>query len=198
MLTLGAKKDPQRIVLREASGDEPEAYVVMAPISPPMRRRAQRVARRLMGETTDLADMDLDQLIDIGEVASRELIRLGLVEWSGIGDADGDELGLTPDRETRFATASDEDRPTGSIDNLLDDEDLFNRIDEIYVRPDALRRAEKNALSASPIGTGEAGTPAGDTASSAAKPKRKRSGAKPARTVSTSSRPRPAKAPGKS
>lgn len=197
MLILGKAKEPLKVVLKEASGDGPEAFVILAPITPPMRRRAQRAARALLGDVDNLADVDLDQLIDIGEVASRELIRLGAVEWGGLGDAGGVPLELTPDRDTRFATANSPDRPGGTIDLLLDDEDCFATIDERYVRPDAMRRAEKNGLSASPNGTGEAGTPGKNTASSAARPKR-RAAAKNARTARKSSRRKPPKAPGTS
>jgi len=202
MLKLGAKKESQRIVLCEASGDEPEAFIVMAPIEPSMRRRALRATRLMLervgvSETTDL---DGDLLGDAGEVVSRELIRLGAIEWGGIGETiDGEDvaLPLTPDRETRMRTANAPDRPTGTIDQLLADEAIFARLDEEYVRPDAIRRAEKNGSSASPNGTGEAGMPAKTTAGSAAR-RRPGAAAKSAHTAKTPSRPKRAKAPGKS
>lgn len=206
MLKLGQKKEPQRVVLRQAVGTpgrkgyEPEAFVVLAPITPPMRRRAQRVALRLAGEVANVTDLDLDQIIDIGELGARELIRLGVIEWGGIGETvDGTdvELPLTPDRDTRFATATSDERPSGTIDLLLDDDELFARLNEEYCRPDAVRRAEKNGLSALPSGTGKAGTRGKGTASSAARPKRT-AAAKSARTGKTSSKPKPAKAPGRS
>jgi len=194
MLKVGQKREAVRIVLLEALGDEPEAFVLLAPISPAMRRRAQRIARQLMGET-EVADLDLDKLIDIGELASRELIRLGLVEWGGIGDDDGNPLELTPDRETRFATAASDQRPTGSIDALLDDEDVVAIIDSQYVRPDAIRRAEKNGLSASPNGIGGAETPGKDTANSPARKKRA-GGARSVPIAKTRSKPRRPKTSG--
>lgn len=197
MLKLAQKSEPQKIVLREASGDELEAFVVVAAITPAMRRRAQRAAGRSLGDV-DFDAVDVDVLYDAVEDGSRELIRLGIIEWGGIGDADGNPLELTPDRDTRFATANAPDRPAGSIDLLLADEDAFTTIDADYVRPDAIRRAEKNGLSASPSGTGEAATPGSDTASSAARPKRKRSAAKSARTARKSSAPKAAKRPGRS
>ena len=203
MLKLGQKKEPQRIVLMEANGDEPEAFIVMAPITGAMRRRAQTAVRRLLGDADHIDDIDADTLGDIGETASREMIRLGAIEWGGIFGADGKPVELTPDRETRLRTANDPDRPAGSIDLLLEEEDLFDRLDADYVRPDAMRRAEKNGSSASPSGTGEAGTPGKGTASSrAAGPKRKaasrKAAARSATTRKTRSRRKTAKTSGRS
>jgi hypothetical protein len=170
----------------------------MAPIGPGMRRRAQRAARGVLGEVTDFDAVDEDLMFDAGDTASRELIRIGMIEWGGIGGAEGDEpLVLTPDAETRLRTCNDPARPTGTIDLLLADEDVVAKIDADYVLPDSLRRIEKNALSASPTGTGEAGTQATDTASSAARPKRK-AGARSARTAKTSSAATKPKASGPS
>lgn len=202
MLKLGGKQETQRIVLREASGDEPEAFIVMAPIEPKMRRRSLRAARRGIEQSgvATAEEIDADLMGDLGEIISLELIRLGAIEWGGIGETvDGEDvpLPLTPDRETRLRTANQADRPTGTIDALLADEALFNLLDEKYVRPDALRRAEKNGSSGSPNGISTEATPGNATASSAAKPKR-RAAAKPVRTRSTSSRQTKAKASGKS
>lgn len=203
MIVLGQKKEPLRIVLSAAASAakgrkaEPEAFVVMAPITAPMRRRAARATRLLLGEVNDLSDVDMDRLIDASEAGARELVRLGMIEWGGIGDAGGTPLELTPDRDTRFATANEQDRPTGSIDLLLEDEDLLDRIAGEYVRPDALRRAEKNASSASLNGTGEAATRARTTAGSPAARSKKRSAAKAARTASTRSARKRAKPSGK-
>jgi hypothetical protein len=150
-----------------ANGKEPEAWVRMMPITGPMRRRSQTAMRRMIAGR-EFDELDNDAIFDLSEVASRELIRLGIVEWGGIFDAKGKAVELTPDRETRFATANDPNRPTGTIDQLLEEEDLFEKLDAEYVVPDAKRRAEKNGLSASPAGTGEAATRGKGTASSAA------------------------------
>lgn len=208
MLKLGEKREARRIVLREAvgvegeDGFEPEAFIVMAPIEPRMRRRALRAARRIAEASgaVDADAIDADLLGDMAEIISAELIRLGAIEWGGIGETVNGEdvvLPLTPDRETRFRTANQPDRPTGTIDALLADEEIFYRLDGEYVRPDALRRAEKNGSSGSPNGISTGATPGKGTASSAARPKRK-AAAKPARTKSTSSRRTKAKASGKS
>lgn len=215
MLVLGHKKEPQRIVLRAAvpsapavrkgktivtpaTDGEPEAFVVMAPITPAMRRRAQRASRRQLGEVADFADLDIDRLYDAGETATREIVRLGMIEWGGFGDAAGNPLELTPDRETRFATANDPKRAEGTIDLLLAEDEIVERIEAVYVAPDALRRAEKNASFASQNGTGGAAKPGKTTAGSRAARKAKPSAARNARTSSTRSKPKRAKRPGKS
>lgn len=206
MLKLGKQAGPQRITLRPAQGVEgedgyePEAFIVMAPITPAMRRRALRATRRMLADrgVSDPTQVDDDLLGDMGEAVSCELIRLGALEWGGIGGDDDDQpLDLTPDRDLRFQTANVPDRPTGTIDLLLADQDIFDLIDEKYVRPDARRRAEKNALSGSPAGTGTEATPGSGTANSAAK-RTRRAGAKSARTSNTSRKRKTAKASGRS
>lgn len=203
MLKLGQKPEPKRIVLKAAEGKEPEAYVVMAPITAAMRRRAQGVVRRLVAGVDDIEDIDADTLGDAGEAASRELIRLGMIEWGGIGDANGKPLELTPDRDTRMKTANAPERPEGTVDLLLADEEIFAKLDADYVRPDAVRIAEKNGLSASPTGTGEAATRGKGTASSHAAARKRgaasrKAAAKTAPTPKRRSRPKPAKASGRS
>lgn len=175
------------------------AFVVLAPITPKMRRRALRSVRQILTtenvDSTSAADENL--LGDIGEAVSRQLIRMGAKDWAGIGDENDEPLPLTPDQATRIRTANDDDRPTGTIDLLLADEDIFNALDEGYVRPDAVRRMEKNGLSGSPNGTSAGATPAKTTADSAAT-RKKTGAAKSAPTKNTPRRPKPAKASGKS
>lgn len=197
MLKLAKPAEPQRIVLRPADGEEPEAFIIVAPITRAMRRRALGAARRFLESTgVDAAqDLSADQLTDMSEIVSVELCRLGVMEWGGIGDADGELLDLTPALDTRFATAGDPERPTGTIDLLLADEAVLKKLDNDYVIPDALRLAEKNGLSGLPSGTGKGATPGKGTASLAAKRTRK-AAAPRARTAKTSSKPKRAKRPG--
>lgn len=194
MLNLDDQPAQTRVLL-----DQEGAYILLDPITPKMRRRALSVVRRELVEdgVENPAEMNEDQMGDAGEVVSRELIRMGAVEWGGIGDAKGKVIELTPDHATRVRTATDPERPKGTIDQLLANETFFNLIDERYVRPDAIRRMEKNASSASQTGTGGAGTRGKGTATSRARPKSK-AAAKPARTSSTSSKPTKRKASGKS
>lgn len=197
MRYLGQKRDPIRVALPATDGGD-EAYVLFAPITQAMRRRAQRAAQRRMGEGVTADTADIDVLFDAIEEAATELIRLGAIEWGGIVDEGGTAVPLTPDRETRFRTANDPERPTGSIDLLLADEESLVLLDSGYVRPEAERRAEKNASSVSPSGTGEAGTPANAIAGSAAARKAKTAAAKPVRTARMRRKPKPAKGSGRS
>jgi hypothetical protein len=197
MLKISKAPDAVRVVLREAQGDEPEAFVLFDPITPKMRRRALAVARtELTAAGVEYGDLDPLQLRDVGDLVSAELIRMGVREWGGIGDAAGQLLALTPDQATRIRTAAASDRPKGTIDDLLADEDIFDKLEAGYVLPDAQRRAEKNALSGSPNGISAAATPGNATASLAAKPKRK-AAAPNAPTKSTRSKPTTAKGRGK-
>lgn len=175
------------------------AFVVFDPITPMMRRRALRAVREMLAAegVASSADADVDLLGDIGEKVSRELIRMGARDWGGIGDEDDNPLDLTPPQATRLKTVNDPERPTGSIDLLLADEAIFEQLDAEYVRPDAIRRAEKNALSLSPNGTSAGATPGSNTVDSAAK-RKPRGGAKAAPTKRTRSRQTKAKRPGKS
>jgi hypothetical protein len=187
-----------RVTIAEAQGDDPAAVVVLVPIEPKMRRRAMAAARRLLDKIGhDPAEgLEGDVLFDVSEEVSRELLRLGIVAIEGFGDEDGKPFDLTPDRETRLRTVSDPDRPTGTIDDLLADDWVFDKLDAEYVIPDAKRRAEKNGLSGSPNGTSTGATPGKDTARSPARRKRTVA-AKNARTRSTRSKPTKRKGSGK-
>jgi hypothetical protein len=191
---------PIRVTLAEAQGDDPAAVVVLVPIDPKMRRRAMGAARRMLERMGVPATDGIqgDVLLDVSEEVSRELMRLGIASVEGIADeATGEPFALTPDRETRLRTASDPDRPTGTIDDLLADERVFGRLDAEYVIPDAMRRAEKNGLSGSPNGTSTGATPGKGTANLAAR-RARRAAAKTARTKSTRSKATKPKASGKS
>ena len=203
MLVLGAKKEPKKIVLREAvkaakgRKAEPEAFVIMAPITKPMRRRAMMAARKVTGKVDDIAELTPDLILDAADAASAELIRLGMIDWGGIGDANGKPVALTPDRDTRLKTANDPERPTGTIDLLLADVDLLEKIEADYSVIDRVRQAEKNASSPSQNGTGGAATRAKTTAGFPARPKATKTAAANARTGSTRSNRKPAKKSGK-
>jgi hypothetical protein len=199
MLTLPKLPEEVRVTLKEADGADPEAYVIFDPITPKMRRRAMKVIWRELDAAgvEEYADLNDDQRRDVGELVSFELIRMGLRDWGGIGDEAGQPVPLTPDQATRFRTATDADRPTGTIDALLADDVILATLDARYVLPDSMRRAEKNGLSGSPNGTSAAATPASATATLAAKPKRK-AAAKRAPTSKTRSKPKTAKPSGKS
>jgi hypothetical protein len=193
------KREETRVPLDDAG-----AFIILDPITPKMRRRVFKMYRQALvqagvdpAELAKGATLDADLVGDLGELISFELIRMGAREWGGIGDADDNPLAMTPDQATRMRTATDPERPTGTLDALLADESIFDAIDADYVKPDANRRAEKNASSGSPNGTSAAATPGSATANSRAK--RKPAGAaKNARTASTNRRPKKAKGSGRS
>lgn len=191
---------PIRVTLAEAQGDDPAAVVVLVPITQPMRRRALGAARRYL-QSIDVSPTDGiegDLLLDVSEEVSRELMRLGIADIEGIVDeVTGEPFTVTPDLATRLRTAGDQDRPKGTVDDLLADDRVFEKLDADYVMPDARRRTEKNVLSGSPNGTSTAATPGSDTANFRAKPTRK-AGAGNARTKSTRSKATKAKGSGRS
>jgi hypothetical protein len=162
--------------------DDAGACIILDPITPKMRRRVFRMYREaLEKEGVDPIDAakngigDADLTRDLAELISGELIRMG----------------------ARIRTATDPERPTGTIDTLLTDEAIFEKIDAGYVVPDSIRRAEKNGLSGSPTGTSKAATPARIIADSRAKPK-KTAAAKNAPTANSSRKRKTAKGSGKS
>jgi hypothetical protein len=142
-----------------------------------MKRRAQHEAAGLLPDVEGSADRDPLDMADAGDAYSLLLIRQGICEWEGLGDADGKPLAVSPD----------------AIELFLGEEALFDAADVAYVIPEVLRDAEKNGLSASPSGIGAAATQASDTVtSSAAIPKTgganptRKPGKRAARTSKTS------------
>lgn len=181
--------EPVRVTIVEATAAEPAAVIVLAPIDAKMRRRALRAAQRFL-KAMDVPEADGiegELLLDVSDEVSRELMRLGVTALEGIvDDATGEPFELTPDLMTRLRTSDQADRPTGTIDDLLADERVFERLEAEYVMPDARRRLEKNGLSGSPNGTSTEAMPGSDTANSPAKRTRK-AGAKSARIRKTRS-----------
>jgi hypothetical protein len=79
----------------------------------------------------------------VGSAAfTRCLARWGIVEWEGVGNADGDPVEPTPD----------------NIDALLEVWQAFDAIDRLYVAPTLIQADEKNAFSLSPNGTSAGAT----------------------------------------
>lgn len=193
MLTLG-KREPEWITLiAPIEGDRKAPRGVrakFAPVTRKMRRKAARASREVLGgidiTAEGLTDDEIDTMLDAGEAASRALIRIGLLdqerpEWEGLFGADGKPAPVTPE----------------NVDLALEDEQFFTAADRLYVLAAADRDREKNGLSASPNGTGEAGTPVKGTASSAAR-RKTGSAAKSAPTQSRRSQPTKAKGSGRS
>lgn len=179
MFKLVAEEWPRWITLIPAQGDAPAVEGLFDRITRGMKRRAQREASGQLPELDEGQERDILDLADIGDVYTRSLIRQGLRDWRGVGDAHGKVLAFSPE----------------ALELFLDNDVLFDATDEAYVMPEVRREAEKNALSASPNGTGEAAMPANGTAISPATP-RKRGGAKSAPTSKTNPAPRKAKKSG--
>lgn len=150
------------------------ADFLFAPIDRPMLIRARRAAREVSrAEAGDEAVSAIDMIEDMGDAMSRALILEGLKGWRHVAtaalgedgqprtDKEGDPvfhvLAFTPE----------------NVALVLSDPVIFEAIDAAYVAPFVLRERERaepgNAFAASPTGTGEAATPASDTATSPAK-----------------------------
>jgi hypothetical protein len=99
-----------------------------------------------------------DDMIYNGSAAfTRRMARWGIVEWEGVGDADGNPVDPTPE----------------NIDALLEHWRAFDAIDGQYVVPALIQDAEKNGSSLSPNGI---------SAGAKATARRARKPAKPAHT----------------
>lgn len=176
---LGAEVWPRWLTLIEARGNLPAVEVLFAKPNRSMRRRAQRAGQQTIGEIEEDAELDILEIADAGDAYSAELIRLGALDWRGIGNAQGEPIPLTPEAMAEF----------------LADDDLLDAADRVYVRPAVAASMEKNGLSVSLSGTGAVAMPAGDTASL---PAAAASAAKSAPTPNMNRRARRAKKSGKS
>lgn len=187
MFTL-ARKEPFWLTLFEAGeigAEEPAVRILVRPVDRPMRRAAARASRPALEgvdfQAEQFADVDLLRMVEAGELGAEELLRNGIVDWEGVGDAAGKPVPATPE----------------NIELALADDQFFTRAEERYVKEAAKRDREKNGLAASPNGTGEAAIPANGTASSRAAGTAT-SAAKAASTRKTPSRPRKRKRSGTS
>ncbi|WP_145201404.1 hypothetical protein [Sphingobium sp. B2] len=144
MLNLATEKaafEPWWFTLHDAIGKTPAVRVLFAPIG----RIALRAARRAAGEQCQGVDLPDDEnaslppeLIEAaGDAMSESLLMSGIIDWEGVGDADGIKAPVTPDNLRLF----------------LADPIRFERLDTAYVRPFVLRELEKNGLAASLPGT---------------------------------------------
>jgi hypothetical protein len=77
-----------------------------------------------------------------GLAFTRSLARAGILEWEGVGDAEGDPVEPSP----------------GNIDAFLDLWPIFDAIDRQYVAPALIGLDEKNGSSLSPNGTSAGAT----------------------------------------
>jgi hypothetical protein len=97
------------------------------------------------------------EAIFVGSAAfTRSIARWGILEWGGVGNADGDAVSPTPE----------------NIEALLELWQAFDAIDRLYVTPALIRADEKNAFSLSPTGTSAGAKPTAPRARKAAGPAR--------------------------
>lgn len=80
----------------------------------------------------------------VGSAAfTRHVAQWGILEWEGVGDADGAPVPPTPE----------------NIDALLELWETFDAIDRLYVAPALIGAQEKNVSSLSPNGTSAGAKP---------------------------------------
>jgi hypothetical protein len=150
------------------------AQVLFAPIDRAMVRRARRAAREALGTSDGGGELSIEALVDeLGSNFSVALITEGARDWKDVGSQRFDEDGepVLIDGKPVF------DPLPFTPENLsiaLADPFTFEAFDEAYVMPFVTRERERaepgNGSAASPSGTGEAGTQASGTVSSAAAP----------------------------
>jgi hypothetical protein len=133
---------PRWIELFPAEGKIPALEVQFARPSRSMKRRARHEAAGLLTPLEEGEERDMLELADVGDAYSRALITRAILGWRGVGGADGKPLPFTP----------------ANVQVFLDQEEFFDAADAKYVQPEVAKDAEKNGLSASPVGTGEAAT----------------------------------------
>ncbi|WP_419952539.1 hypothetical protein [Methylobacterium sp.] len=105
----------------------------------PITIASMLIARDAVGKV--YRDEDQEDVAVRGNIALvREIAQRGIVEWEGVGDAEGNPAPVN--RET--------------IDALLNHWPAYDEIDVRYVAPALERGTEKNVSSSSPGGTSEA------------------------------------------
>lgn len=146
------------------------ARMLFAPIDRVMLRRARKAALAALGRDEHEGAVQAsaaEQLEELGDALSLALITAGLQDWQDVQEQllgeDGEpvlEEGEPVFRDLPFTVEN--------VAIVLSDPITFEAVDAAYVVPFAGRERAKNGSAASPTGTGEAATPAADTASSPA------------------------------
>lgn len=102
----------------------------------PITVASMLVAREAVGKVyRDEDQADVTARASIALV--RELAHRGIVEWEGVGNAEGEPAPVTAE----------------TVDALLDHWPAYDALDALYVTPALRRDAEKNESSNSPDGT---------------------------------------------
>jgi hypothetical protein len=106
----------------------------------PITVAAILVARQAAAEVLKADGEDTTTMA--GLAFTRSLARAGVLEWEGVGNADGEPVEPSP----------------GNIDAFLDLWPIFDAIDRLYVAPALIGLDEKNGSSLSPNGTSAGAT----------------------------------------
>ena len=150
--------DPAWVVIIPAAGDVPAVELLLAPIGIKTVRAARAAVRAILV-------LDDQAIVDASDALSAEIMRRGILDWKGVGNAEGVPLIVSPD----------------NIELFIADPHAFEATDRAYITPWAMRDQEKNGSSGSPSGTSVPATPEINTATSPADGG-KTAGAKRART----------------
>ena len=84
-----------------------------------------------------------DMIYNSSAAFTARMARWGVLDWEGVGDADGKPADVTPE----------------NVDALLEHWQAFDAIDRQYVMPALIQDAEKNGSSLSPNGTSAGAKP---------------------------------------
>ena len=161
----------------------PGVRILFAPVSRKAWRAAQTAAATIMRAAEpeeDDAPVSDEATEEAGDAISHALLERGIIAWSGVGDDDGEPLPVSPE----------------SVAIFLAHPLYFDAADRAYVKPFVARMMEGNVSAGSPNGTSDRAMPAPTIAASPVPGIY--SGAEPAPIAGTSSKPKRAKASGKS
>lgn len=109
---------------------EPGARIGLRPVTPSMMLLARDEAAQVYVEASSADEPPDDKVIRFraSEALVRKLAHLGLAEWEGIGDAEGNPVPVT----------------AAGVDMLLAYWPAYDVIDRLYAAPATKRGAEKN------------------------------------------------------
>ncbi|WP_426255807.1 hypothetical protein [Sphingomonas sp. DC2300-3] len=157
--------EPVTKTLINAVGDRQAVAVTFNAQPSPLSLRYARLA-----VATAMRDFEgrPDRMQRAADAFTVAIIRHNIVSWSGIGDAQGDAIEPTHDRERTDDDGNVTGVELGTISAFLAEPRLVEAADREYVIPWTDADREKNGSSASVSGTTAAATPERDTANSAA------------------------------
>lgn len=142
-------------MLKLSTGREP--FWLDFPLGVRVRFRPPSIAMIIVARTA-AAEAIKDSGDDATTLASvaftRSLAQAGIMAWEGVGDADGNATGPSPE----------------AIDALLEHWQMFDAVDRLYVGPALVADTEKNGSPPLPNGTSEGAKATAPHAPKRAKP----------------------------